>query len=466
MASDREFDLVLVGATGFVGRLTAAHLARNAGEARIALAGRNRGRLEKTRAHLPAGARGWTLIETDVTDAEQAAALAARTTAVCSTVGPYEEYGKRLVAACAKYGTHYCDLSGEVSFVKWSIEANESSAARSGARIVHSCGFDSIPSDLGVFETARAARDGGDGTLTDTVTHVRSMRGGLSGGTFASMFGQFERADEDPGQARLFGDPYALLSAREAARAGDSEPRRAGTSEGNGETFGVTRDRATDRWEAPFFMSTYNRQVVWWSNARSGWSYGPGFRYAEVMDTGRGVAGAARAAAVSLVTGAAFRGMRIPAVRDVFRRLMPAAGEGPSQKSMDEGRFAVDVDAVTTSGARYRTRIADQRDPGYTGTAVMLGESALALALDDLGSVTTSGGVYSPAVGLGELLVRRLRDHGFRIESGRLHGAVVGVGLEGLGRIRATKTGDWWPRGPGVRRRCWSEGCSVTRSRR
>lgn len=417
----RDLDLVLVGATGFVGRLTAAHLAETAGEARIALAGRDLGRLEQARASLPPAASTWELVVVDVTDAEQAAALARRTTVVCSTVGPYEQYGKALVRACAEAGTHYCDLTGEVTFVRWSIDTVGPIAERTGARIVHSCGFDSVPSDLGVLETARAAAEAGDGTLTRTVTHVRSMRGGISGGTVASMRGQVVRAGEDPSVGRLLRDSYALSPDRAAEpdRSGHADTERVSGPAALARKAGVEYDRDSGRWTAPFFMASYNTRVVRWSNARTGWSYGRDLQYSEVVDTGEGPLGATRGVATSAAVTGIMGGMGKKPIRAVLDRVLPSPGEGPSESSMKKGRFVFDIEADTTTGAHYRTRVADGRDPGYTSTAVMLGQSALALAQDDLAAVTDAGGVMTPATGLGRLLVDRLRRQGFTIETVR-----------------------------------------------
>ena len=179
----RELDIVLFGATGFVGRLTAQHLAGEAAPGlRIALAGRSLTRLQDLARDLGPAAADWPLLAVDASDEDAVADLARRTRVVVTTVGPYLKYGVPLAAACAVAGTHYCDLTGEVLFVHRSIAANHDTARRTGARIVHACGFDSVPSDLGVFLTAEAARaDGADLDRTHLV--VRSLRGGISGGT-------------------------------------------------------------------------------------------------------------------------------------------------------------------------------------------------------------------------------------------------------------------------------------------
>ena len=206
-ASAREFDIVLFGATGFVGRLTARHLAAEAPEGvRIALAGRSQSRLEDLARGLGSQAAGWPLLVVDATNPDAVADLARRAHVVVTTVGPYVKYGVPLAAACAEAGTHYCDLTGEVLFVHRSIAANHETAKRTGARIVHACGFDSIPSDLGVMLTAQAAKaDGAD--LGRTHLAVRSMKGGFSGGTIDSARVQVDELKADPTTRRIVGDP-------------------------------------------------------------------------------------------------------------------------------------------------------------------------------------------------------------------------------------------------------------------
>src|SRR6476646_5693390 len=231
--SAREFDIVLFGATGFVGRLTARHLAAEADPAlRIALAGRSLTRLQDVARGLDATASEWPLLVVDATDEAAVTDLAARARVVVTTVGPYVKYGVALAGACARAGTHYCDLTGEVLFVHRSIAANHETAQRTGARIIHACGFDSIPSDLGVWLTAEAARaDGAE--LGRTHLAVRSMKGGFSGGTIDSARAQVEELKDDKAARRVLGDPSSLAEGgRPPGPAGDTAatttPRRGG----------------------------------------------------------------------------------------------------------------------------------------------------------------------------------------------------------------------------------------------
>jgi short subunit dehydrogenase-like uncharacterized protein len=404
----RSYDLVLLGATGFVGRLTAQHLARYAPPGlRVALAGRSRERLEAVRAELGGLAAHWPLVVVDVAEAASVHDLTRSTRVLLTTVGPYLRRGLTVVKACADTGTDYADLTGETLFVRHSIDAAHAKAQASGARIVHACGFDSVPSDLGVGLTAARAAADGAGTLTGTVLHVRSLRGGVSGGTVDSLRQQLIEISADPQARALVGRSDALVDGPPRhARPSSSRRRRA-----------VDRDPSTGVWQGPFLMGAFNRQIVQRSNALTGGGYGSGFRYREVVDGGRGPRGAARAAVVAGGSAAFGAGMWFRPSRALLDRVLPAPGSGPSERTLERGRFSVEVVAGTTSGARYRTTVGAEKDPGYYGTAVMLGESGLALALDELPAVA---GVLTPMVALGEALAVRLRRQDFVVETVRL----------------------------------------------
>ena len=284
----RTHDLVLYGATGFVGELTAAHLAGHAPPgARIALAGRSRERLAAVRARLPGPARDWPLVQADATDPASLAALAGATRVVVTTVGPYARYGLPLVEACARAGTHYADLTGEVLFVREAVDRYDALARESGARIVHACGYDSIPSDLAVLLLHERAAADGAGGLRD-VRLVATARGGLSGGTIDSIRAQVDTMRRDPAARRTAADPFALSPDR-AAEPDTPQPSATGRPARTGD----------GRWTAPFIMAAFNTRIVRRSNALQGWAYGRELRYSEVMGTGRGPLGAVAAAGVS-----------------------------------------------------------------------------------------------------------------------------------------------------------------------
>ena len=397
-----DHDLVLFGATGFVGRLTADHLARAAPPgARIALGGRSRERLEGVRAQLPEQARDWPLVVADTTDAGAVRELAASATAVATTVGPYARYGMPIVEACAEAGTHYADLTGEVPFVRASADRAHDRARETGARITHACGFDSVPSDLSAMLTAQAA----GGSLTDTTLVVTSLSGGISGGTIDSIRGVVDEVKSDAATRRLLTDPYSLSPDR------DAEPSLGRESDA------TAVGRIDGRWTGVFIMASFNTRIVRRSNALQGWAYGRGFRYREVMSFGRGPLGPALAAGTALgVAGMGF-GMALPPTRAVLDRVLPKPGEGPSERTRERGHFRTETTGTATDGRRFRTTFAMQGDPGYAATAVMLGQSGLCLALDELPG---QGGVLTPATAMGTLLVDRLRAAGAQIETGAL----------------------------------------------
>lgn len=403
---EREYDLVLYGATGFVGRLTARYLAASApAGTRIALGGRTRARLESLRAELGPSAGWWGVVVADSADRAALDGLARSATAVATTVGPYARYGRQLVTACAEAGTHYADLTGEVLFVRDTIGSLHGVATASGARIVHSCGYDSVPSDLGVLLLHEKARSEDAGELTDTVLEAQ-VRGGVSGGTIDSLRNQVDELRRDPGLRAVVADPYALSPQR------DAEPKL----RDDPDLFLPKRDPLLGEWVAPFVMGPYNTRIVRRSNAVSGWAYGRFFRYREVMAFGSTPVGAAMSAGVTGALAATVAAMSFPPARAVLDRLLPAPGEGPSQKTMDGGRFRSTVHTVTSGGGRMRAVIAAQGDPGYKATAVMFAESALALALDG-DRLPDRAGVLTPATGIGSVLAGRLSAAGFTIET-------------------------------------------------
>ncbi|HZG90474.1 MAG TPA: saccharopine dehydrogenase NADP-binding domain-containing protein, partial [Pseudonocardia sp.] len=396
----RKFDIVVYGASGFVGRLVAEYLARAAAPAvRVALAGRDRARVEAVRAGLPQAGRGWPVLVADSTDAAALAALAASTHVLATTVGPYARYGLPVVEACARAGTHYADLTGEVLFVRRAIDEFDAVARETGARIVHSCGYDSIPSDLAVLLLhERAAADGAGGLRN--VRLVAAARGGASGGTVDSLRGQLDQVRQDPARRRIVADPFALSPDRDAEPDTPQPPDAARPSRG-----------PDGRWTAPFVMAPYNTRIVRRSNALQDWAYGRSLRYGEVMACGRGPTGAATAAALTVGMGAMLAAMSVRPTRLLLDRVLPAAGTGPSASTREKGWFRMVVDASTEGGRRYRAVAAGPGDPGYAATAVMLGESALALALDT-DRLPDRSGSLTPATALGGVLVERLRAAG------------------------------------------------------
>jgi short subunit dehydrogenase-like uncharacterized protein len=416
----REFDIVIYGASGFVGKLTAEYLAsvshRSGGKARIALAGRSVGKLEAVRARLAESARDWPILTVDADRPSTLDEMAARTQVVITTVGPYSRYGLPLVAACAKAGTDYADLTGEAMFVRQSIDDYHKQAVDTGARIVHACGFDSVPSDMSVYELFRRARQDGAGELCDTNYVLRSFSGGVSGGTVASMIEVFRASSGDPDTRRLLADPYTLAQDRGAEPELGPQPdlpwRR-------GREIAPELDGV---WAAGFVMAMYNTRIVRRSNALLNYAYGHRFRYAEYMGVGPSpMAGVAAAATTAAVAGTAALGGRFFRLlpRRLVERVAPKPGTGPSEEVRERGYYRVETYTTTSTGARYVATMSQSGDPGYKATSVMLGECGLALALDR-DKLPELHGVLTPAAAMGDALLERFPAAGISLDSARL----------------------------------------------
>ncbi len=331
--------------------------------------------------------------------------MAKSTRVLVTTVGPYAKYGLPVVLACAEAGTDYADLTGEPLFMRRSIDQADPPAKASGARIVHTCGFDSIPSDLGVLALHQAAKEAGAGDLGETTLVVEAMKGGFSGGTIASMKGQIDESKADPEARRLAADPYAL------------SPDRASDPDGKEErdSFGISRDPDTGDYLAPFVMAAVNTRVVRRSNALLDRAYGTGMRYRELMKAGSGPVGAVKAATVVGGLGGLVSGLAFPPTRMLLDRILPDPGEGPSEESRDKGFFRMRITTTTSSGRRFRCRVEAPGDPGYKATAVMLGQAGLCLALDQDRTPEVAG-VLTPATAMGGVLIDRLRAAGHTYE--------------------------------------------------
>jgi short subunit dehydrogenase-like uncharacterized protein len=400
----REHDIVVYGATGFVGRLLAEYLAEHAPPGtRIALAGRSLRRLEQLRASLPEAARAWPLHVADAADEEALGSLARSTTVVATTVGPYLRYGLPLARACAQAGTHYADLTGETLYVRRVIDECGGPAGASGARLVTACGYDSIPSDLGVHLLHQRAAADGAGTLRDTTLLARA-KGSPSGGTIDSPRAQLEAVAADRRLLRTLFDPYALSPDRasEPDLCAERDPRS------------VFVEHDSGQWVGPFFLGAFNSRIVRRSNALRGHAYGRRFRYRELSSYGTGWRGRRRATLVTTALGVALAALANPRTRPLFDRLAPSPGEGPSEEKRRSGSFRMQLRTTTDSGRRYQSVVAAQGDPGYAATAVMLGESALCLALDQ-DRMPQASGVLTPATAMGDALVDRLRAQGFTL---------------------------------------------------
>ena len=412
----REFDIVLYGATGFVGKLTAEYLARTGGDARIALAGRSTERVRAVRDTLGDSARSWPALAADAALPSTLNEMAARTRVVVTTVGPYTRYGLPLVAACAGAGTDYADLTGEPPFVRSSIDLHHKQAVDTGARIVHACGFDSVPSDLSVYALYEAARQDGAGELVDTDFVVRSLSGGLSGGTIASLLEVLSAVSADPDMRRQFADPYTLSTDRGA------EPELGSQPDLRWRRGREIAPELTGLWTAGFMMAPTNTRIVRRTNALLDWAYGRRFRYSESMSLGSSVAAPVASAVVSGVgnvmaaLGSRYFRLLPPGL---VERVVPKPGTGPSAAARERGYYRTETYTTTINGARYVARMAQDGDPGYKATSVLLGECGLALAFDR-DKLSDLRGVLTPASAMGDALLARFPAAGISLQTERL----------------------------------------------
>ena len=375
----REFDIVVYGATGFTGRLVAEYLqAQYGSDLSWAMAGRSKDKLKAVRDEMGIS-KDIALIVANSDDPASLAAIAKRTKSVCTTVGPYQLYGEGLVAACVEAGTDYVDLSGEPAWMYDTIRKYQTSAKASGARIVHSCGFDSIPFDMGVYFLQQYAIAHHGGACSKVRGRVRKMKGTFSGGTAASFFETMKRAGQQPEVLQWLKDPFSLVSDF------DGPPQPTGHKPIEEEDLGS--------WSAPFIMASINTKNVHRSNALLGHLYGKDFVYDEMVLTGPGEKGKAAAEYV--------------AKDDSMAKNPPKPGEGPSKEERETGFYDVMFVGDAPDGSRIIAGVTGNKDPGYGSTSKMIAESALCLA-KDISREDTPGGVYTPAPAMGGALIDRL----------------------------------------------------------
>jgi len=394
MRADAEFDIIVYGASGFTGRLVAEHLAQRygvGGEVCWAMAGRSLEKLAAVRDEIGAPA-DTPLVAANAEAPSDLEALVGRTKAVVTTVGPYQLYGSGLVAACAAAGTDYLDLCGEVAWMRAMIDSHEGAAKASGARILFSCGYDSIPFEVGVQVVQAAAQARFGAPVPRVKGRVRAMRGGFSGGTAASLKANLAAAAKDPAVLSLLTDPFALTPGFE----GPPQPR--------GDKAELDGDLGA--WVAPFVMAAINTRNVHRSNALQGHLYGAAFVYDEMVVAGPGESGEARAKAMA----AAGFGMSGDGG--------PKPGEGPSKADRDAGFYDLLFLGLTADGRQVRAAVTGDKDPGYGSTSKMIGEAAVCLVKD---AAEVAGGGWTPGAALGQGLIERLQANAgmaFKIEAG------------------------------------------------
>ena len=411
---DRTYDVVVWGATGVAGRFVAEYLIEQYAPEDLSLAvgGRSPERLGEVVDDLTDRSDAWDdvpVVVGDATDAESLRAMARDTRVVCTTVGPYTTYGTPLVEACIEAGADYCDLTGEVTWVREIIDRYHDAAVDAGVRIVHSCGFDSVPADLGTLLAQSFAAETFDAPCQTVRIYLEGGSGSVSGGTVASFGEVFAAADADPLARQTLRNPYSLAPPGERSGVDPGEQRR------------PRRDSLTSGWTAPSPMAAVNERVVRRSNALLGYPWGREFRCSEVVSTGTGLAGAATAGLVAGGLGAFTAAMSVGPLRSALRRYaFPDPGEGPTREEADDGHFLIRVLGRGTAADgpfTVEVEFGADRDPGYGATARMLGESAACLATGDVDS-PLDGGVLTPASGIGLPLANRLREVGFTVSVG------------------------------------------------
>jgi len=384
MKPSSKFDFVVYGATGFTGQLVAEYLAQHyggKGDPKWAMAGRNLEKLASVRDAIGAPA-DTALIQADASDPASLKALVDQTRSVLTTVGPYQLYGSELVAACAASGTDYLDLCGEPVWMRQMIDAHQVRAQSSGARIVFSCGFDSLPFELGVFFCQETAKKTLGAPVSRVKGRVRAMKGTFSGGTAASMKATFAAAAKDLSLVALLKNPFVLTPGFE----GPKQPP------GNKPLF----DQDLDAWTAPFVMATINTRNVHRSNLLMGFPYGKEFIYDEMVLTGPGEKGEANAKLVAAAN------------LEKAGPGGPKPGEGPSKEERENGLYDLLFVGLAPDGRQIRVAVRGDRDPGYGSTSKMIAECAICLLRD---TPQVPGGIWTPGAAMGNKLIKRLVDH-------------------------------------------------------
>lgn len=397
MATASPFNVVVFGATSFVGQIISRYLIDHYGvdgSVRWAIAGRSATKLSDLRTSLGESARNLPMLVANAQSEENLTNVCTQTKVVISTVGPYALYGEPLVKVCAQTGTDYCDLTGEVHWIKRMIERYEPLARQTGARLVPCCGYDSIPSDLGVYYLQQQASQR-FGQYCATVTmRVKAARGGASGGTIASVLNLVKEASADASLHRELVDPYSISPAVDYVR-----PKQKSIAS-------ATYDKVAGAWIAPFVMASVNERVVQRSNALL--HYHNQFRYNEAIQTGKGPLGFIGAAAITGATGGFMLAAAVAPLRTLVNRFLPKPGEGPSLEAQQKGYFVHNVYGRTDTGQTLTVRVSGDRDPGYGSTAKMIAQAGLCLA-QDIPKTDSPGGFYTPAALLGDRLLDRLQ---------------------------------------------------------
>lgn len=412
----RAYAVVLYGATSFVGQITAHYLAQfladkdnknapNSEPVTWAIAGRDQEKLEKLQAELSSAQKDEKaeakvdIIVANSNDDASLDEMTKQTQVIISTVGPYLKYGEPLIKSCTKNGTDYVDLTGEAIFIKDMMDKYQDDAKKSGARIVNSCGFDSIPSDLGVYFTQQQAEEKFDESCTVINMRVKAAKGGLSGGTIASMATIFEEVGQDKSRRKQVANPYLLNDDEDAPNVRQDNVSK------------PEYDEEHARWLAPFVMASINTRIVHRSNQLLDYEYGRDFKYDEAMWMKDGVKGKLMSYGMSVgLLGFATAMMIKPSRELLSKHVLPKSGSGPSKEEQENGYFDIRFFGKTAKNDTINTKVTGDKDPGYGSTSRMLAQSALCLA-QDIARDDVEGGFWTPASAMGDHLLTRLEEH-------------------------------------------------------
>ena len=400
----RAYAVVLYGATSFVGQITAHYLAeflsankdKSGSEINWAIAGRDQEKLNELQSKLTSTV---DIIIANSDDAASLDAMTEQTQVIISTVGPYLKYGEPLIKSCVDNGTDYVDLTGEAIFIKDMMDKYQEAAKQSGARIVNSCGFDSIPSDLGVYFTQKQAEAKFDSACDVIHMRVKAAKGGLSGGTIASMATIFEEVGQDKSRRKQVANPYLLNDDKDAPNVRQSNVSK------------PEYDSEHKRWLAPFVMASINTRIVHRSNQLLGYEYGREFKYDEAMWMKDGIKGKLTSYALSAgLLGFATAMMITPSRELLSKHVLPKSGSGPSKEEQENGYFDIRLFGQTANKDSITTKVTGDKDPGYGSTSRMLSQAALCLA-QDISKEEVKGGFWTPASAMGDKLLARLEKH-------------------------------------------------------
>jgi len=399
MRENRQYDLIVFGATGFVGQLVCQAIRQNQQQEGLAwaIAGRSADKLQVLGQDLSDTAQPIPHIVADATDEASLHHLCAQTQVVISTVGPYALYGEPLVRVCAKTGTHYCDLTGESPWIRRMIDRYAATAAQSGAYIVHCCGFDSIPSDLGVFFLQQEAQKRWGEPCEQVKMRLIAAQGGVSGGTAASGINLIKEAADDQALRQALKDPYLLC------------PESQRVAKQRHPLIPVQFDQDFQEWVTPFVMADVNARIVLRSNYLQDYAYSQNFRYEEGLLTRGGPIGWLVAQGLKLGLDGLVLAAALPPTRSLLESwILPKSGEGPSAADQESGFYDLRFLGRTAEGQLLKVKVMGDRDPGYGSTSQIIAQAGIGLA-KDLVSEDKPGGLWTPAALMGKPLVERLQ---------------------------------------------------------